>query len=260
MPGKFFAPVATYARWSATPSPGRTPTPSSTTSPRVDGSLRRGLLGTGARFSVTFQRARPRRLPLHDPPVHGRSARRLRVPAARPHGPLSAGRTALLRGLAPTGVAAVTIEQRRADGTLGARDHRARGRRRLVPRARLPPGPAVYRASPRRPEPAAAAAGRRAARRRACARLNSGARDPRTAPRPGGPCRAPALLARALPLAPGRPHARRSPLAASFVVSRRAATPRDRAARGRQATGLVGPTRTSGPAGHAPVATARRAA
>ena len=66
-----------------------------------------------------------------------------------------------------------------------------------------------------RPEPAAPAAGRRAARHERAAAQRRPRRDPRHRParpgrRPGG---ASALLARALPLAPGRPHARRPPLA-----------------------------------------------
>jgi hypothetical protein len=63
-----------------------------------------------------------------------------------PTGALSAGRPAVLRGLAPGGVRAVTIEQRRPDGTWAALVTVPVGADGSFRASVVPAGPAVYRA------------------------------------------------------------------------------------------------------------------
>ena len=143
-----------------------------------------------------------------------------------PAGALSAGRRAVLSGLAPGGVRAVTIEQRRADGIWAAVVTVPVGADGSFRAAVVPTGPASTARS--RPARRACRCGSRSARgsTRGCSGSAGGrTADPRDRPARagGGTGRAAALLARALPLAPGRPRACRPPLAG--VVRRQPAAP-----------------------------------
>ncbi len=145
MPGKYFAPAA------ATLLVGDTITWKNSDAfghdmAALDGSFESGLLGTGGRFSVTFQRSGH---VAYRCTIHPFMAGVLDVYAFQLRGPtgaLPAGRRAVLRGLAPGGVTTVTIEQRRPDGTWApvlTVPVSAEGSFRA---SVVPTGPAVYRA------------------------------------------------------------------------------------------------------------------
>lgn len=145
MPGKFFTPPATTllvgdtVTWANADASGHNVA-------ALDASFDSGLMATGARFTVSFQH--PGHI-AYRCTIHPFMAGTLDVYAFQlrgPDGAVAAGARAVLRGQAPTGVHAVTIEQRRPDGTWApvitvpvAGDGSFRAR--VVPR-----GPAVYRA------------------------------------------------------------------------------------------------------------------
>jgi plastocyanin len=111
-----------------------------------DGSFESGLLSTGGRFSFTFQRSGH---VAYRCTIHPFMAGTLDVYAfelQRPAGLLSAGRRAVLRGLAPGGVTSVTIEQRRRDGTWAPVVTVPVGAGGAFRATVVPTGPAVYRA------------------------------------------------------------------------------------------------------------------
>ena len=111
-----------------------------------DGSFESGLLASGGRYSVTLPRSGH---VAYRCTIHPFMAGSLDVYAFELHGPagaLSAGRRAVLRGLAPGGVRAVTIEQRRADGTWAVVVTVPVGPDGSFRASVVPTGPAVYRA------------------------------------------------------------------------------------------------------------------
>ena len=139
-----------------------------------------------------------------------------------PTGAISAGSPVTLHGIAPGGTSSVRIEARRPDLTWAP----------VTAVAPAPDGSFRVRGDPRRPhhlsrgrrgrpEPAAAAARRGGARHARDAPKGRALQDPRD--RPAGPGRrarrAPALLARALPLAPGRARDVDRSSRVSFTVS-----------------------------------------
>ena len=151
-----------------------------------DGSFESGLLASGARYSVTFPRSGH---VAYRCTIHPFMAGSLDVYSFALHGPagaLSAGRRAVLRGLAPGGVRAVTIEQRRADGTWAVVVTVPVGPDGSFRAAVAPTGPAVYRAvaagEASLPLPLASARGWT----RACGSSRAGARS---SARPRGPRR-----------------------------------------------------------------------
>ena len=132
MPGKYFQPAATSllvgdtVTWKNSDAFGHDIA-------ALDGSFESGLLSTGGHFSFTFQRSGH---VAYRCTIHPFMAGTLDVYAfqlRRPAGVLSAGRRAVLSGLAPGGVTSVTIEQRRPDGTWAPVVTRPRGRGRRVP-------------------------------------------------------------------------------------------------------------------------------
>lgn len=145
MPGKFFTPASTSllvgdtVTWTNSDASGHNVA-------ALDASFDSGLMGTGARFTVSFQH--PGHI-AYRCTIHPFMAGTLDVYAFQLRGPtgaVAAGTHALLQGQAPTGVRAVTIEQRQADGTWVAVISVPVGgdgsfRAHVVPRA-----PAVYRA------------------------------------------------------------------------------------------------------------------
>jgi plastocyanin len=145
MPGKYFLPAATNllvgdtVTWKNSDAFGHDIA-------ALDGSFESGLLSTGGRFSFTFQRSGH---VAYRCTIHPFMAGTLDVYAfelQRPAGLLSAGRRAVLSGLAPSGVTSVTIEQRRPDGTWAPVVTVAVGAGGAFRATVVPAGPAVYRA------------------------------------------------------------------------------------------------------------------
>jgi hypothetical protein len=179
---------------------------------QLGGGFDSGSHGARRPLLADLQPARPLRLPLHDPRVHGRHGRRLLVPAARPRPP------DLDR---PPGDAARHRARRDARGRID-RGPRQRDWAPVTAVAPAPDGsfrargpadrPTVYRAladaGPSLPLPLKVGARLDTTVKRLQERP---LRDPRhRAARPAGRARgAAAVLARALPLAPGRPRADR---------------------------------------------------
>jgi plastocyanin len=145
MPGKFFTPPSTTllvgdtVTWTNSDAVGHDVA-------ALGGAFDSGLMVPGARFSVTFQHSGHI---AYRCTIHPFMAGSLDVYAFQLRGPagvVAAGRPAVLQGQAPGGVQAVTIEERRPDGTWApvltvpvAADGSFRAR--LVPRR-----PGVYRA------------------------------------------------------------------------------------------------------------------
>jgi len=145
MPGKYFEPPSTTllvgdtVTWKNSDSFGHDVA-------AFDGSFESGLLASGARYSVTFARSGH---VAYRCTIHPFMAGSLDVYAFELHGPagaLAAGRRAVLRGLAPGGVRAVTIEQRRVDGTWAVVVTVPVGPDGSFRASVVPTGPAVYRA------------------------------------------------------------------------------------------------------------------
>jgi plastocyanin len=145
MPGKFFAPASTTllvgdtVTWRNSDAVGHDIA-------ALGGAFESGLLGTGGRFSVSFQKSGHI---AYRCTIHPFMAGSLDVYAFQLQGPtgmLSAGRRTVLRGLAPSGVTAVTIEQRRADGTWAPVITVPVGADGSFRASVVPTGPGVYRA------------------------------------------------------------------------------------------------------------------
>jgi plastocyanin len=145
MPGKYFAPatatllVGDTVTWKNSDAFGHDVA-------ALGGAFESGLLSTGGRFSVTFHQSGhvAYRCTIH--PFMAGSLDVYAFELRRPGGVLSAGRRALLRGLAPGGVSAVTIEQRRADGSWAPVVTVPVGAGGAFRAGVVPTGPAVYRA------------------------------------------------------------------------------------------------------------------
>ncbi len=145
MPGKFFAPPTTTllvgdtVTWKNSDFVGHDIA-------ALDGSFESGLLGSDGRFSVTFAK---RAHIAYRCTIHPFMAGSLDVYAFQLQGPagvLSAGRRAILHGLAPAGAHAVTIEQRRPDGTWAPAVTVPVGADGVFRASVVPTGPGVYRA------------------------------------------------------------------------------------------------------------------
>ena len=145
MPGKYFEPPSTTllvgdtVTWKNSDSFGHDVA-------AFDGSFASGLMASGGRYSVTFPRSGH---VAYRCTIHPFMAGSLDVYAFQLHGPtgaLTAGRRAVLRGLAPGGVRAVTIEQQRADGSWAAVVTVPVAAGGSFRAAVVPTGPAVYRA------------------------------------------------------------------------------------------------------------------
>ncbi|MEA2136142.1 MAG: hypothetical protein QOC68_4051 [Solirubrobacteraceae bacterium] len=119
MPGKFFTPPATTllvgdsVTWTNSDAVGHDVA-------ALGGAFESGLMGSGARFSVTFQHSGH---VAYRCTIHPFMAGTLDVYAFQLQGPsgvIAAGRPAVLQGQAPGGVPAVTIEQQQPDGSWAA--------------------------------------------------------------------------------------------------------------------------------------------
>ena len=188
----------------------------------IGGGFDSGIIGPGGRFSQTI--SQPGHYAYHCT-IHAFMAGTIDVYSFQllgPDHPISIGRPTTLRGIAPAGTAVVRIESRAPTGTTWAPVTAVApapdGSFRVQIR---PAAPAVYRAvtdaGPSLPLPLKVGARLDTTVKRLQERA---LRDPRHRPaRPAGRARgAAALLARALPLAPGRPRADRARLARDLQV------------------------------------------
>jgi plastocyanin len=112
----------------------------------LDGSFDSGNMGRGAKFSFTF--AHPGRVPyrctLH--PFMSGSIDVFAFALRGPASPVAVRRRAYLRGIAPSGVPIVTIEQRRPDGSFAAIASAPAASNGAFRAAVFPAAPTVYRA------------------------------------------------------------------------------------------------------------------
>jgi plastocyanin len=111
----------------------------------LDGSFDSGALGNGARFSFTF--TRPGRVlyrcTLH--PFMSGSVDVYAFAVRGPAAPVAVRRRAFLRGIAPSGVKSVTVEQRRPDGSFVAVTSAPVASNGAFRAAVVPARPTVYR-------------------------------------------------------------------------------------------------------------------